>query len=183
MSPALRPQRRPMRLKRAKVQSQSLANRLAGVSILGFGASWKAPEPDRVVVRDVITELEDKRALYSQAVWEEPHHVVQSILKIREVLTNGLKRVSDKSPAKDSIRIMRATCRDFLTQSSTKKIGDRSGMLRLDGMWEQEEFFIGLGRLRSIFGQQLAILGYLYGIDIEEQLAAILPPDWTKDST
>jgi hypothetical protein len=50
-------------------------------------------------------------------------------------------------------------------------------------MWEQEEFFIGLGRLRSIFGQQLAILGYLYGIDIEEQLAAILPPDWTKDST
>jgi hypothetical protein len=64
-----------MRAKRVKVQSQSFARRLAGVSILGFGASWKAPDPERVVVRDVITALEDRRALYSQAVWEESSHV------------------------------------------------------------------------------------------------------------
>jgi hypothetical protein len=56
-----------MRAKRVKVRSQSLASRLAGVSALGFGISWKAPEPERVVVRDVITVLEDRRALYSQA--------------------------------------------------------------------------------------------------------------------
>ena len=166
-----------MRIKRAKVQSRSLASRLAGVSILGFGASWKAPEPERVVVRDVITELEDKRALHSQAVWEEPQHVVQSILKLREVMTNGLKGVGDNSPANDAFRIMRATCRDFLTLTSTKRIGDKPGMLRPDGTWELEEFFIGLGRLRSVFGQQLAVLSYLYGVDIEEQLAAILPPE------
>ena len=171
-----------MRIKRARVRSQSLASRLAGVSILGFGASWKAPEPERVVVRDVITEFEDKRALYSLAVWEEPQHVVQSVLKMREILTGGLKRVGDNSPAKDAMRIMRAACRDFLTQSSTKVIGGRQGMLRTGGMWEQEEFFIGLGKMRSIFGQQLAVLGYLYGIDIEEQLAAILPPDISDDS-
>jgi hypothetical protein len=35
---------------------------------------------------------------------------------------------------------------------------------------------IGLGKLRSVFGQQLALLGYLYGVDIEEQLAQTLPP-------
>lgn len=46
-----------MREKRAKVRSQSLANRIAGVSALGFGVSWKAPEPEPVVVRDVITAL------------------------------------------------------------------------------------------------------------------------------
>ena len=102
-----------MRIKRARVQSQTLASRLAGVSILGFGASWKAPEPERVVVRDVITALEDKRELYSQAVWEEPHHVVQSRFGIPDELTTGLKRVGDNSPAKDAFRIMRAACRDF----------------------------------------------------------------------
>jgi hypothetical protein len=48
-------------------------------------------------------------------------------------------------------------------------------MMRETG-YQQEEFFVGLGKLRAPFGQQLAILGYLYGIDIEEQLAAILPP-------
>lgn len=89
-----------MRVKRAKVRSQSLASRIAGISALGFGISWKAPESECVVVRDVVTALEDKRALYSQAVWEEPRHVVQSLFKIRDEITNGLKRVGDNSPAK-----------------------------------------------------------------------------------
>jgi hypothetical protein len=166
-----------MRIKRARVQSQSLASRLAGVSILGFGASWKAPERERVVVRDVITALEDKRALYSQAVWEEPHHVVQSLFKIRDELTAGLKRAGDNSPAKDAFRIMRAACRDFLSLTSAKAYEQNRGMMRGGHIWEQEQFFIELGKLRSVFGQQLAVLGYLYGVDIEESLATILPPE------
>src|SRR5580704_5845994 len=119
-----------MRAKRAKVQSQSLASRIAGLSALGFGISWKAPEPERVVVRDVITALEDKRALYSQAVWEEPHHVVQSLFKIRDELTSGLKRVGDNSPAKDAFRIMRAACRDFLTLTNAKVYERDRGMMQ-----------------------------------------------------
>ncbi len=165
-----------MRIKRAKVRAQSLASRLAGVSMLGFGASWRAPEPERVAVRDVITALEDKRALYSQAVWEEPSHVVQSLLKIRDELTNDLKRVGDNSPAKDSFRIMRAACRDFLTLNSAKAQEHNRGMMHETG-YQQEEFFIGLGKLRAIFGQQLAVLGYLYGVDIKESLATMLPPE------
>jgi hypothetical protein len=165
-----------MRAKRAKVRSQSLASRIAGLSALGFGISWKAPEPERIVVRDVITALEDKRALYSQAVWEEPHHVVQSLFKIRDELTAGLKRVGDNSPAKDAFRIMRAACRDFLTLTSAKAYEQTKGMMHGSHIWEQEQFFIELGKLRAVFGQQLAVLGYLYGVDIEESLAAILPP-------
>jgi hypothetical protein len=148
--------------------------------MLGFGASWRAPEPERVVVRDVITALEDKRALYSQAVWEEPSHVVQSLLKIRDELTNGLKRVGDSSPAKDAFRIMRASCRDFLTLTSAKAYEQKRGMMRGDHMWEQEQFFVELGKLRAVFGQQLAVIGYLYGMDIEESLASILPPEAEK---
>lgn len=172
-----------MRLKRAKVQWQSLVNRLAGLSILGFGVSWKAPEPDRVVVRDVITTLEDKRALYSLAVWEDPNHVVQSILKIREELTAALKRISDGSPAKDAFRIMRASARDFLTLTSAKAFENKRGMMSHHGdIFEQEEFFVELGKLRAVFGQQVAILGYLYGVDIEEHLSSILPPAADRSS-
>ena len=166
-----------MRAKKARVQSQSLLSRLGGFSFLGVGMSWKAPEPERVVVRDVITTLEDKRALFSTAVMEEPNHVVQSVLKIRDELTGGLKRVGDKSPAKDAFRIMRAACRDFLDLMSVKEREHKHGMLMQDGLWQQEEFLVELGKLRSTFGQQLATLGYLYGIDIEAGLASILPPD------
>jgi hypothetical protein len=176
--------KRPIR--RAVVQSQSLISRLTGFSAFGFGASFKAPEPERQVVRDVLTELEDKRALFSGAVWEEPAHVVSSILRIREILTSGLKRVGDKSPALDAFRIMRASCREFLTLRSTKSFEGKRGMMRnhgIDGdIWEQEEFFIGLGKLRQAFGQQIATLGYLYRIDIEAELASILPPDVKADA-
>lgn len=72
---------------------------------------------------------------------------------------------------------MRASCRDFLTLTSAKAYENDKGMMRGDHMWEQEQFFIELGKLRAIFGQQLALLGYLYGVDIEESLAAILPPE------
>jgi hypothetical protein len=46
-----------MRAKRARIQSQSLLSRLGGISLFGVGMSWKAPEPERVVVKDVITSL------------------------------------------------------------------------------------------------------------------------------
>jgi hypothetical protein len=49
-------------------------------------------------------------------------------------------------------------------------------MLHQRGLYQQEEFLLGIGKLRSTFGQQIALLGYLYGIDIEEQLASTLPP-------
>ena len=52
------------KIKRARIESQSLGSRLSGISIFGFGASWKAPEPERNVVRSVVSVLEDKRALY-----------------------------------------------------------------------------------------------------------------------
>jgi hypothetical protein len=164
-----------MRAKRAKVRSQSLLSRLGGFSAFGFGVSFKAPEPERAVVRDVITALEDRRALYVGAVWEQPDHVVSSVLQIRQELTAGLKRVGDNSPAKDAFRAMRAACRDFLTHHAAVD-ASRSHDFRGWGAWQQEEFLIGLGKLRAAFGQQIALLGYLYGIDIEEQLAETLPP-------
>jgi hypothetical protein len=157
-------------VKRALVRSQSLASRIAGFSFLGVGMSWKAPEPERVVVRDVITSLEDKRALYGSSIRESPDHVTQSILKIRDELTAGIKRVGDNSPAKQSFAVMRKACRDFLNRPG----GNESG--RDWGHWQQEEFLIGLGKLRGVFGSELETLAYLYGVDIEPDLATILPP-------
>ena len=70
--------------------------------------------------------------------------------------------------------------RDVDQRIGIKAVGNNPVDLRNDAgdhMWEQEQFFIELGKLRAVFGQQLALLGYLYGVDIEESLAAILPPE------
>jgi len=86
-------------------------------------------------------------------------------MQMREELTAVLKRVGDQSPAKGAFRAMRAACRDYLTHVAGRHSFD-----------QQEGFLIDLGKLRSVFGQQVALLGYLYDIDIEEQLAKTLPP-------
>lgn len=163
--------------KRVVVRSKSLLSRLNGISVLGFGANFNVPEPDRVIVRDVITAMEDRRALYISAVMEQPEFVVKSVLSIREELTEGLKRISDGSPAKAAFRTMRAACRDFLENPAISGDKAQSPMLFNRGYWQQEEFLIGLGKLRAVFGQQIAEISYLYGVDVEEHLASILPPE------
>lgn len=156
-----------MKAKTAVVKSASLASRIAGISIMGFGISWKAPEPERKAVRDLLLLLEDRRALYADEEREGTRYVVMSILTVRDELTETLKRLNDKSPAIQLVRIMRAACRDLLTFDEKRRrehFGDSA-------------FCIELGRLRGVFGQQIAVLSYACKIDVEPQLATILPPD------
>jgi hypothetical protein len=158
-------------LKKARVKAKSLANRISGVSVgpHGVGISWKPPELERDVVRKLIIFLEDKRALYIEYDREVRDYVKQSLLQIRDALTDAVKDVGDSSPARDSLRMMRAACRAFDNKVSEQERHHRHAM--------EEEFFVELGKLRAIFGMQIAILAYLYNIDVEEGLASILPPD------
>jgi hypothetical protein len=98
------------------VKAKELAARVTSVSVMGFGVGFKPQEGERKVLRDLFIFLEDRRALYSSAVLEEPQHVVESVLKIREQLTEVLIRLKDKTPATVACRAMRASCRDFLAQ-------------------------------------------------------------------
>jgi hypothetical protein len=163
-----------MSIKKAAIKSKSLLSRLGGVSAFGFGVSFKPTEADRTIVRELLTFLEDRRALFVQAIWEQPDHVVQSVQQIRTELTNALKRLGEKSPAAEACRLMRGACRDFVS-----KVGEtalRPEEIRLAQGWQGENFLIALGALRATFGQQIALLAHLYEVDLEEHLAAILPP-------
>lgn len=166
-------------LKRAKLKSKTLLSRLGGFSAFGFGVSLKLPEADRTIVRELLTVLEDRRALFVQAIWEQPTHVVQSVMQMRTELTNALKRLGEGSPAEQACRLMRSACRDFLSQVEKDGLRDMDhDFLR---SWRGETFLIELGKLRATFGQQIALLAHVYGVDLEEHLASILPPVADKD--
>jgi hypothetical protein len=165
-----------MSLKKAKLKSKSLLSRLTGVSlpIVGGGLSFKPVEADRTIVRELLTFLEDRRALFVGAIWEQPNHVVQSVQHMRSELTNALKRLGEDSPAVAACRSMRAACRDFLDQAGATQLREMDRHF-VEG-WQGEKFLIALGALRARFGQQIALLAHLYEIDLEEHLASILPP-------
>ena len=69
---------------------------------------------------------------------------------------------------------MRGACRDFVDQVGQTSLRGSDTTFARD--WQGENFLIALGILRATFGQQIALLAHLYSVDLEEHLAAILPP-------
>ena len=49
--------------------------------------------------------------------------------------------------------------------------------IRTSGHHYSHDLSIGLERLRALFGLQIAFLAIQYGIDLEDDLASIIPPE------
>lgn len=148
-----------------------IASRVTGLSCPIFGVSWTPPEPDRKIAQRVMTFLEDRRVLYSPSEVEVPAHCVDSVLQIRHYLTHELQSIERVSPLSAALRALRAACRKFL--EAVGPMGHRYGVI---GNGYQDWVFIGaLGELRGTFGVHLATVATSYGLDLEDELAAILP--------
>lgn len=157
-----------------KMKFNEIANRITGISCPFFGVSWNPPEPERNIAKRVITYLEDKRVLYSPYELEVPEHCASSILDLRRFLTNEIGGIKKDVEIEKDLRALRAACRKFLdkTQKNGNKL--RYPMHRLDNVtaWT---FISGLGELRGVFGIHIAKIAVSYGVDVEEELASIIP--------
>jgi len=157
-----------------KIPFRNIAKNLTGISTPVFGVSWQPTENELDVVRKLLVFLEDRRALYNPYDIEMPEYVDRSIIEIRLELTEILKNLDKDSGISPHLRAMRAACRKFLNQTTSRH---RHSYYRR----ENADFFAALGKLRAIFGIQIAQLCVKYGVDIEEELATILPiPDDEK---
>jgi hypothetical protein len=150
-----------------KIKFGKIAKSLTGFSTPVFGISWNPPETDREAVRKLITYLEDRRALYNPYDIENVMFVDQSILDIRKVLTDTLREVGDDSDISPHLRAMRAACRKYMNEA-----GDQE---RQRFRFRDFEALAILGELRAVFGIQIAQLAVKYGVDVEADLASILP--------
>ena len=149
-----------------------IASHINGISIPIFGVSWQPPEPERAIVRSLLIFLEDRRALYNPFAFEMEHEVANSVLEIRTTLTDALQRLQEPSKAISNIRAMRTACREYLDNSR-----DEGGV-----GWRNSGFLVHLGRLRTIFGYHIGQLAVMYGIDVEGELAKILPPEYKEET-
>jgi len=150
-----------------KVSFKKIALSLTGISTPVFGISWNPPELERDIVRKLIVFLEDRRALFNPFDIEMPVYVDRSIIEIRHELTEILKVLGENSDISQHVRALRAACRKFLDEITPQ---DRHRYGR-----HEAEFFAALGELRAIFGIHIAQLCVKYGIDIEPELASLVP--------
>lgn len=160
-------------VKSMKMNFKEVANRITGISCPFFGVSWNPPEPERKVAKRVITYLEDRRVLYSPYELEVPMHCVESIIEVRRYLTNELGSTTKDSEIEKSLKALRAACRKFLD-----KVGNNTDTRYLRHPFDNISswtFISGLGELRGVFGIHIAKMAVSYGIDIEKDLASIIP--------
>jgi len=153
---------------------KEIASRLTGISTPVFGASWQPSETDRSIAKRLIAFLEDRRVLYSPSEMEMPAHCVESVMEIRRFLTAEIAKLDEKADITASFRAMRAACRKFLNTVQA----DEGRIIRFgaeSGHYASWTFNSALGEMRGVFGVHIGRIAVAYGVDVENELAAILP--------
>lgn len=107
---------------------------------------------------------------------EVPEHCVHSVIEIRQHLSHELGPLEHEDELAKSLRAMRAACRKFL---NTVQDGERGRDIIRYGHhhdhWASWKFNGALGEMRGVFGIHIAMLATEYGLDVEDELASILP--------
>ena len=150
---------------------QEIASRVEGMGCPVFGKQSTPRGKAIAAARRVVTSLEDRRVLYNPFQLEDPHHCIQSVLQIRDLLNAQL--LDSRADLAANLRAMRAACRKFLDRAQANPNRDYS-YPHFGGVIANH-FFDALGELRGVFGVHLAQIAARYGVDVEDELASILP--------
>lgn len=160
-----------MKLEEIKTRSTGLSLPVVG------GVQWNPPESQRAIARRVIRFLEDRRVLYVPHDVEIAEYCAQSVLEIRQMLTTELGNLDEScGQLYYSLQAMRLACRRFLDRTQ----GPEGGSRRFRRPYshydiENQTFFTALGELRAAIGVHVAIIAAQHSLDIEGDLATILP--------
>lgn len=152
------------------------------IPIIGAGVSWQPKEADVTKAHKLFVFLEDKRVLFYEEEWEFMPHAIQSVMHIREYLVERILMETDQdSPLYKSSKELRDACIEFL--DLTQKL-ERTANGMLD--WKQSNYRlmrIVLGQLRRRFGKELLNLSVLFEINVEDNLATIIPVSPNHDAS
>jgi hypothetical protein len=158
-----------------------ILKRLSGISTPVFGVSWNPSESERAIAKRIVAKLEDRRVLYIPSEMEVPEHCVQSVIEIRHLISDELGKLDNATNLAKSLRAMRAECRKFLDS-----VGKDERIIRFgahQGHFASWEFNGAVGQLRGVFGVHLAQIAAQYGLDVESELASIIPGEDKENET
>ena len=152
---------------------QEIASKITGFSTPVFGMQWTPPSKEREIAKSVVTFLEDRRVLYNPTELELPHHCISSVIEIRHFLTTKMNDLDQNGELAKNLKTMRAACRKFLDSAQRLDVQHFS-----HGSYQSWVFYSSLGEMRGLFGMCLSQILLSYGLDIEKDLASILPASY-----
>lgn len=151
---------------------KEVLSRITGFSVPVFGVSWNPPQPEIAIARKVLAFLEDRRVLYNPYHLEVADQCIRSVIEMRRFLTEVVGQLPSDSKLAEHLRGIRAACRTFLNETSPG-----SGRV-LRPHWSgpfESSFFMSLGELRARIGLHVAAVAVMHGLDVEGELASVLP--------
>ena len=77
------------------MQFKEILKSITGISTPIFGISWSPPNTEKSEAGEVIVFLEDRRVLYNPSEMEMPGHCIQSVVEIRNFLTEKIGKIVD----------------------------------------------------------------------------------------
>jgi hypothetical protein len=153
-----------------------MSYRPTGIGAFGFSLNWEKVPGDVKVARRVVTFLEERRLLFGDNHSEDELPCVRSALEIRRYLYDELAKAKPGKSLEQSMRAMRAAMRAFIDAAGPNAVNFRYHHAHMT-----DSFSLALGELRSLIGLHLAVIVDQYGIDLDDELAQILPPDIAVD--
>lgn len=150
-----------------------MANRITGVSCPIFGISWNPPEMERDIARHIIVFLEGRRVLFAAMGDEALCSSQKSITEIRNELTSALQQMKEDSQLNTYARAMRKACNKFL--STFPDIEEDKCRYCRHGNHEYWIFVTSIGEFRALFGIMIGQMSKAFGLDVEDDLAQIIP--------
>lgn len=152
-----------------------ILNRLTGLSCPIFGISWNPVESEIIIATRIIRYLENKRVLFNPSEMESPTYCVKSSIQIREYLTSEMQCMDANSKLFEYVKAMRIAARKFTDRMEYKK--DKNFLYNAQHWdhWASWTFASALGEMRGTFGNMIAQIAAAYGLDVEDDLAAIIP--------
>ena len=150
-----------------------LLHRLTGISCPVFGISWNPIDSERSIARRIIVFLEPRRVLYSAYEYESVCSCITSITEIKNYLTTELQHIDETSKLNSYVRAMRNACNKFLSKCPDSK--EFRCHACQNGNIDNWIFTSAVGELRGVFGVMIGQMAKAYGVDIEDELAQIIP--------
>jgi hypothetical protein len=151
-----------------------MRRRLTGLTLPWLGASWENVPGDKEIAKETIVFLENRRVLFGKRHDEDGPYCLHSANEIRHFLTPKIAAARSEDLS-DSLRAMRAAARQFADEAGP-------GARNFAGGWHPGNmFWLALGDFRTLMGVQIARIASRYGLEVEEDLMQILPPEDQDD--
>jgi hypothetical protein len=150
------------------MEYKKILKNITGISTPVFGIQWNPPVVESDVARELIAFLEDRRVLYTPEEREGASYCRQSVEQIRQVLTDKMPHLRN-GEVKKLFRALRTQCRRFCDEIGAPTFPQLARPVQ-ESILKRE-----LENLRQVAGKVVGALSVSYGIDVEDELASIIP--------